>query len=66
MTLIAAAVRHAITLPPKQAQRVLAQFKTMLPHDLSKLARQSYCSNAAAQPQLNLAVETTRTVFLEM
>ncbi|MBR0871307.1 TetR family transcriptional regulator [Bradyrhizobium tropiciagri] len=37
MTLIAAAVRHAITLPPMQARRSLDQFKAMLPHDLAKL-----------------------------
>jgi len=38
MTLIAAAVRHAITLPPKQARRILALFKRMLPHDLADLS----------------------------
>ncbi|WP_050419686.1 TetR/AcrR family transcriptional regulator [Bradyrhizobium tropiciagri] len=38
MTLIAAAVRHAITLPPKKARQVLTQFKTMLPDDLAGLA----------------------------
>ncbi|MGY4479299.1 AcrR family transcriptional regulator [Bradyrhizobium sp. USDA 3364] len=38
MTLIAAAVRHAITLPPKKARQALTQFKTMLPHDLAGLA----------------------------
>jgi len=37
MTLIAAAVRHAITLPPKQARLLLATFKQMLPNDLSML-----------------------------
>src|ERR1700752_4022490 len=37
MTLIAAAVRHAITLPPKQASLLLATFKQMLPNDLSML-----------------------------
>ena len=37
MTLIAAAVRHAITLPPKQARLRLATFKQMLPNDLSML-----------------------------
>lgn len=37
MTLIAAAVRHAITLPPKKARQALAQFKAMLPHDLAEL-----------------------------
>ena len=37
MTLIAAAVRHAITLPPKQARPLLATFKQMLPNDLSML-----------------------------
>ena len=36
MTLIAAAVRHAITLPPKKARQVLTQFKTMLPQDLAR------------------------------
>jgi hypothetical protein len=30
MTLIAAAVRHAITQPEKEAERVLALFKPML------------------------------------
>jgi AcrR family transcriptional regulator len=34
MTLIAAAVRHAIILPPRDAARVLDQFKTMLPKRL--------------------------------
>jgi AcrR family transcriptional regulator len=38
MTLIAAAVRHAITLPPKQAKRILALFKKMLPQDLAELS----------------------------
>ncbi|GKQ50929.1 TetR family transcriptional regulator [Bradyrhizobium sp. Ce-3] len=37
MTLIAAAVRHAITLPPKKARQALTQFKAMLPADLSGL-----------------------------
>lgn len=37
MTLIAAAVRHAITLPPKEGRRVLALFKRILPKDLSAL-----------------------------
>jgi AcrR family transcriptional regulator len=37
MTLIAAAVRHAITLPPKDARLLLATFKRMLPNDLSML-----------------------------
>ena len=34
MTLIAAAVRHAITLPPKDARKMLSLFKRMLPNDL--------------------------------
>jgi len=38
MTLIAAAVRHAITLPPKKARQALTQFKAMLPQDLAGLA----------------------------
>jgi AcrR family transcriptional regulator len=38
MTLIAAAVRHAITLPPKEARRILTLFKRMLPKDLAVLA----------------------------
>ncbi|UFX41770.1 TetR family transcriptional regulator [Bradyrhizobium sp. 41S5] len=38
MTLIAAAVRYAITLPPRKARQVLTQFKTMLPGDLAGLA----------------------------
>lgn len=37
MTLIAAAVRHAITLPPEEAVRVLSLFKQMLPRNLSAL-----------------------------
>ena len=37
MTLIAAAVRHAILLEPREAQRVLALFKKLLPRDLSAL-----------------------------
>jgi hypothetical protein len=39
MTLIAAAVRQAIMLPTKEARRVLALFKQMLPKDLSALER---------------------------
>jgi AcrR family transcriptional regulator len=35
MTLIAAAVRHAIALKPREGQRVIAMFKQMLPRDLS-------------------------------
>src|SRR5258708_1507001 len=35
MTLTAAAVRHAITLPPKEARRILAHFKRMLPRSLA-------------------------------
>ena len=34
MVLIAAAVRHAITLPPAEGRRVMALFKKMLPKDL--------------------------------
>jgi len=37
MTLIAAAVRHAIALEPKQAARMLALFKRMLPKNLTAL-----------------------------
>jgi AcrR family transcriptional regulator len=37
MTLIAAAVRHAITLPPKDARKMLTLFKRMLPNDLASL-----------------------------
>ena len=37
MTLIAAAVRHAIALEPKQAARMLALFKRMLPKNLAAL-----------------------------
>ena len=37
MTLIAAAVRHAITLPAKEARLLLATFKRMLPNDLAML-----------------------------
>jgi len=39
MTLIAAAVRHAITLDAKEAKRLLALFKALLPKDLSALTR---------------------------
>jgi AcrR family transcriptional regulator len=38
MTLIAAAVRHAITLDSKDARRILTLFKRWLPKDLSALA----------------------------
>ncbi|AIO43554.1 MULTISPECIES: TetR/AcrR family transcriptional regulator [Burkholderia] len=37
MIQIAAAVRHAITLPPKAARHMLAMFKRALPRDLSVL-----------------------------
>jgi AcrR family transcriptional regulator len=37
MTLIAAAVRHAIALEPKEAKRILTLFKRMLPKNLSAL-----------------------------
>jgi AcrR family transcriptional regulator len=37
MTLITAAVRHAITLSPKEARRLLTLFKRMLPKDLDEL-----------------------------
>ena len=37
MTLIAAAVRHAIALEPKQAMRMLTLFKQMLPKNLAAL-----------------------------
>jgi AcrR family transcriptional regulator len=37
MTLIAAAVRHAITLDAKDAKRILTLFKRLLPKDLSAL-----------------------------
>jgi AcrR family transcriptional regulator len=37
MVLIAAAVRYAIALPPKQGRRILALFKRALPKDLSAL-----------------------------
>ena len=38
MILIAAAVRHAIMLPPREARRSLALFKRLLPKDLAELA----------------------------
>jgi AcrR family transcriptional regulator len=38
MTLMAAAVRHAITLDVKEAKRIIALFKRLLPKDLSALA----------------------------
>jgi AcrR family transcriptional regulator len=34
MVLMSAAVRHAITLPPKEGRRILSLFKQMLPKDL--------------------------------
>ncbi|MBR1232886.1 hypothetical protein [Bradyrhizobium sp. AUGA SZCCT0182] len=37
MTLIAATVRHAIALEPKQATRMLTLFKRMLPKNLAAL-----------------------------
>jgi len=37
MTLIAATARHAITLDAKEAARILALFKRMLPKNLSTL-----------------------------
>ena len=37
MILIAAAVRHAITLPPKEGRRIVILFKRILPKDLSAL-----------------------------
>jgi AcrR family transcriptional regulator len=37
MILIAAAVRHAVTLPPKDGRRILSLFKRMLPKDLTAL-----------------------------
>lgn len=39
MTLIAAAVRHAITLDAAEAKRLLTLFKALLPKDLSALTR---------------------------
>lgn len=38
MTLIAAAVRQAITLPTAEAERLLTLFKRMLPHNVSVLS----------------------------
>jgi AcrR family transcriptional regulator len=37
MTMIAAAVRHAITLPPRDARRLLTLFKRMLPTTLAAI-----------------------------
>ena len=37
MVLIAAAVRHAIVLPPKDGHGILTLFKRTLPKDLSAL-----------------------------
>jgi hypothetical protein len=37
MILIAAAVRHAIGLPPREGRRLIALFKRLLPKDLSAL-----------------------------
>jgi AcrR family transcriptional regulator len=38
MVLMSAAVRHAITLPPKEGRRILHLFKGMLPRDLGVAA----------------------------
>ena len=38
MVLIAAAVRHAITLPPKEGRRMLNVFRELLPHDVGAAA----------------------------
>ena len=38
MVLMSAAVRHAITLPPKEGRRILHLFKRMLPRDLGVAA----------------------------
>jgi hypothetical protein len=38
MTLIAATVRHAIALKPKEGQRMIALFKHMLPKDMKALS----------------------------
>jgi hypothetical protein len=54
MTLIAAAVRRAIALEPKQAARMLALFKRMLPKNLAASECDSYRSNIAAQAGLKL------------
>jgi hypothetical protein len=39
MVLIASAVRHAITLPPKEGRRLLNVFRELLPHDVSAVSR---------------------------
>jgi hypothetical protein len=39
MTLIAAAVRQAITLPTREARRLLALFKRMLPKTLAAIEK---------------------------
>jgi AcrR family transcriptional regulator len=39
MVLMSAAVRHAITLPPKDGRRILNLFKNMLPRDLGPPGR---------------------------
>jgi hypothetical protein len=39
MTLIAAAVRQAITLPTREARRLLALFKRMLPKTLAAMEK---------------------------
>jgi AcrR family transcriptional regulator len=39
MVLVAAAVRHAITLPPKEGRRVLSVFRELLPHNLDAAVR---------------------------
>lgn len=46
MTLIAAAVRHAITLPPREADRLLAQFKNMLRAEPGEFMRERSRSTA--------------------
>jgi hypothetical protein len=37
MSPLAAAVRHAIALPPRAARLLLATFRRMLPYDLATL-----------------------------
>lgn len=39
MVMIAAAVRHAILLPPEEGRRALKLFKRLLPHDLAATKR---------------------------
>jgi AcrR family transcriptional regulator len=60
MTLIAAAVRHAITLPPREGRRLLDVFKELLPHDLSATGRPVAHGGGHSGTSLKPAAANTR------